>query len=218
MCFHSSDSNGVSSGRWDVPVTSGAAVVLWTLVMQRPVCVDAPTWLAGPTLASVDMAKASDMLERAEWRDCDEVTEARLYVEGLNAAARAWQEGGTQAALAPVRDRIARLEARARAGSRVASVAGMVLAAGVAAAQNEAAELALLLEQALALEDRLRAITSMGLPVVGAAEAAGDCWLRLYRYPEAVDAYLLATHVSDNARLAAKLRQARDGMVARTRR
>lgn len=129
----------------------------------------------------------------------DEV--AVLYMRGLIAARDAYGFGGSPESLAVVRSTIAALEARTPR-SRPTDIVVNVLKAAAAAAQSEREEMSLFLAQALQLETVQLAAREPGAPLVTAHEAAGDLWLRVFRYEDARQAYVKAlSQVGPTARV-----------------
>lgn len=193
------------------------AVFAVVLTLQDQPCTMARAILASAELREVqDVSEAVQRLQVAEVRSCDELGVAVAYLDGLIAAEAAWRAGGSPESLVPIRLRMAELSLYADRGSSAAAIARLVLGAQIAAAQNEAAEMALLLDQAVELEANDRVARRPVLAVVSALEAAGDCWLRLFRFPEAVAAYERARAVSPNNRVERALRRAQNGVRGRT--
>jgi hypothetical protein len=112
-----------------------------------------------------------------------------LYQRGLAAAAAAYREGGSDESLAPVRDAIAKLEALSGGKPGPAEIARLVLVAASAAAQSEREEMSAYLTHATEMELLQIAAGQPGAPGISALEAAGDLWLQVHRYDEAVRAY-----------------------------
>lgn len=188
------------------------ALAIALLVAQAP-CTDAG--LRRPDVR--DAASVDDALEavRRTSSGCESWRVVEAYLEGLLAAEQAWREGGSPSSLEPVRTRMRELSGFARAGSSVAELATMVLAAEAAAAQNEMAEMVILFEQAAALELQQRLAGADELPVVSVHEAAGECWLRLFRYDEAARAFARVRTEDRNPRVIAGEQRARAGMAQR---
>ena len=138
----------------------------------------------------------------------DEVEQ--LYVRGLAAAAEAYRQGGSDESLAPVREAIARLEAISQGRPGSAEITRLVLIAAAAAAQSEREEMAAYLTHATDMEVLQLAAGQPPAPAVAALEAAGDLWLQVHRYDDAVRAYeRAAAHLGMTARIAAGLAKAR---------
>jgi len=112
-----------------------------------------------------------------------------VYRRGWEAAEAAAKVGGATESLAPVRDAIALLDRMAGGTPGPAEIARYVLAAAADAAQDERDEMALFLEHAVALERTQLDAHQAAAPGVTAHEAAGDLWLRVYRYEDAKRAY-----------------------------
>lgn len=114
---------------------------------------------------------------------------AAVYARGLAAARDAYSQGGSAASLAPVRQAAAMLDQIAGGQPGPAEIARLVLLAAAAAAQNERPEMGAYLAQAADMEALQRDAGQPGAPGLSALEAAGDLWLRVYRYEDAVAAY-----------------------------
>ena len=112
-----------------------------------------------------------------------------VYLQGWDAAQAAARVGGSPESLAPVREAIATLERMAAGDHGPAEIARYVLAAAADAAQDERDEMAIFLEHAVALERAQLDARQPGAPAITAHEAAGDLWLRVYRYEDAKLAY-----------------------------
>ncbi len=194
-------------------------VLAMVLMLQVSPCATVRAGLASAELREVPTVSEAVRRLRAEpAAACDELGVAVAYLNGLIAAEAAWRAGGGPESLTPVQLHMAELSLFAARGSSSATLARLVLGAQIAAAQNEAGEMALLLERAVELEAIDRIAGRPPLAVVSALEATGDCWLRLYRFPEAVSAYERAMSVSPNPRVSESLRRARAGAMERTRR
>jgi hypothetical protein len=139
--------------------------------------------------AEFDVAGAAMLLEAAAQRGDAAAQIAAVYVHGLIDARDASRQGGSPDSLVPVRDAIASLEmiAKGRAGS--AEIARLMLQAAAAAAQSEREEMRLYLDTAIRMETLQRAAGMPGAPMMPAGETAGDLWLQVHRYDEAVRAY-----------------------------
>jgi hypothetical protein len=112
-----------------------------------------------------------------------------IYRRGWDAAVAAARVGGSAESLAPVRDAIAELERLAGGAHGPAEIAGYVLRAAADAAQDERDEMALFLVHAIDLERAQLDARQPGAPGITAHEAAGELWLRVRRYEEALRAY-----------------------------
>jgi hypothetical protein len=139
-----------------------------------------------------DCSPGSPLLLRDETAQaCAQGEVAVLYLRGLVAAREAYAFGGSPESLAAVRTTIATLESRTPR-SRQADIVVNVLKAAAAAAQSERDEMALFLAQAIQIETLQVAAGEPGAPLITAQEAAGDLWLRVFRYEDARQAYLKA--------------------------
>lgn len=124
---------------------------------------------------------------------------AALFARGLGAARAAWPGGASPEAeiarrAAESLDRLAQAEGR----QGRAELARVLVLAGIAAAQEERDELAVLLTHAMDLASDAEGdadTPASGLPAlpVPLQEVAGDLWLQVDRYEEAVTAYAMAT-------------------------
>ena len=112
-----------------------------------------------------------------------------VYLRGWEAAREAARVGGSAESLVPVREAIAALERLAGGTHGPAEIATYVLRAAADAAQDERDEMALFLAQAVDLEHAQLEARQPGAPGITAHEAAGELWLRVRRYEEAVRAY-----------------------------
>ncbi len=117
---------------------------------------------------------------------------ASLYTQGLADARAAFVKGAPPESLAPVRQAIAALGNISQERPGPAEIARLTLQAAAAAAQSERDEMALYLEQATRMERLQFEAGQPGAPVVSAHEVAGDLWLQVFRYDDAVRAYLRA--------------------------
>ena len=115
-----------------------------------------------------------------------------LYLKGLADARAAFEKGAPPESLAPVREAIAALGTISQERPGPAEIARLTLQAAAAAAQSERDEMALYLEQATRMERLQFEARQPGAPVVSAHEVAGDLWLQVFRYEDAVRAYLRA--------------------------
>jgi hypothetical protein len=136
-----------------------------------------------------------------------------VYLRGWDAAEAAARVGGSPESLAPVRDAIATLERMAGGFHGPAEIARFVLAAAADAAQDERDEMELFLTHAVELERVQLDAHQPGAPVITAHEAAGDLWLRVYRYDEAKTAYEHAKAViGSTPRIESGLARAQDAL------
>lgn len=154
---------------------------------------------AGAVADSLVEMLARRALERRRWDEAMAVPEsslslqsrsAALFSRGLGAARMAWPGGqaGPIAAAQRAAQRLERL-ARAEGPSGRAAVARTLVLAAVAAAQEERDELELLLAHAIELDPDAShgdVLPSLPLPVL---EVAGDLWLQVDRYDDAVREY-----------------------------
>ena len=133
-----------------------------------------------------------------------------LYLRGFAAAVAAYKQGGSDESLAPVRDAIAALDALADGRPGPAEIARLVLVAAAAAAQSEREEMGAYLTHATEMEMLQLAAGQQGAPGLSALEAAGDLWLQVHRYDDAVQAYeRAAKQFGMTPRIAAGLAKAR---------
>ena len=139
--------------------------------------------------AEFDLPGASDLLRVTADRGDRGAEVGLIYIRGLVAAREAFREGGTAAALAPVREAIESLGTIAQGRRGSAEIARLVLQAAAAAAQSEREEMRLYLETAVQMELVQGAAGLPGAPLVTAAEIAGDLWFRVGRYEDAQVAY-----------------------------
>lgn len=136
-----------------------------------------------------DIAGAADVFFAGSGQLCVEAELAGHYLRGLLAARAAYRDGGTAASLAPTRLAMASIDARADRAPAFAAIARAVLQAAAAAAQSERDEMALFLEHAVRLEAIQIEAGENPLPVATAHDVAGDLWLQVHRYDEALQAY-----------------------------
>jgi tetratricopeptide (TPR) repeat protein len=120
---------------------------------------------------------------------------AGIYLEGLSAAANAYNDGGSPESLVPVAKAIEALDKLAGRTPGPAEIARLVLQAAVAAAQSEREEMGAFLVHATEMEVLQLAAGQPGAPGVSALEMAGDLWLRVHRYEDAKRAYQRAADV-----------------------
>ena len=118
-----------------------------------------------------------------------------VYRRGWEAAEAAARVGGSPESLAPVREAIALLDQMTGGAHGAAEVARYVLAAAADAAQDERDQMALFLDHAVALERAQLDAHQPAAPGITAHEAAGELWLRVYRYEDAQRAYQRAKAV-----------------------
>ena len=136
-----------------------------------------------------------------------------VYVSGWDAAQDASRVGGSAESLAPVSEAIAMLDRMARGAHGPAEIARYVLAAAADAAQDERDEMALFLNHAVTLERAQLDARQPGAPSITAHEAAGDLWLRVYRYEDAKLAYERAKAViGSTPRIEAGLTRVEDAL------
>ena len=112
-----------------------------------------------------------------------------LYTRGLADAHAAFAKGAPPESLAPVREAIAALLKISGERPGPAEIARLTLHAAAAGAQSERDEMALYLDQATRMEVLQREAGQPGAPGVSALEVAGDLWLQVFRYDEAITAY-----------------------------
>jgi hypothetical protein len=139
--------------------------------------------------AEFDLAGAAAQLEAESVAGCEAAEVGIRYARGLMAAQEAFRQGGSFESLAPVRQAIAGLDAISKGRPGAAAIARLVLQAASAAAQSESDEMRLYLESAIQMESLQRAAGQPGVPLVSAAETAGELWLQLHRYDEARRAF-----------------------------
>ena len=118
-----------------------------------------------------------------------------VYLRGWEAAREAARVGGSPESLAPVREAIAELERLAGGAHGPAEISMFVLRAAADAAQDEREEMALFLAHAVDLEREQLDAGQPGAPAITAHEAAGELWLRVRRYEDALRAYQHARSV-----------------------
>ena len=166
------------------------ALFLAVALAQAPACSSDALALvkaANDRAAVFDLAGAAQRLQSAVISGCADAEVPFIYVRGWIAAREAYRHGGSAESLRPVLQAIARLQAIGSAGP--AQIAARVLQAAAAAAQSERDELALMIDYAVLLEGRNLSARLPGLPIQSAHEAAGELWLEVYRYDEALRAY-----------------------------
>ena len=133
-----------------------------------------------------------------------------LYLRGFAAAVEANAQGGSDESLAPVRDAMAALEMLSGGRPGPAEIARLVLVAAAAAAQSEREEMGAYLAHAIDMEMLQVAAGQRGAPGLSALEAAGDLWLQVHRYDDAIRAYQrAAAQFGMTPRIAASLAKAR---------
>lgn len=195
------------------------SVTLLAVLVQTMPCLEAVSVLRRADVREASsVQQALDTVRRLKADACEPLGVAEAYLAGLVAAEQAWRDGGSPASLELVKGRMRELAVFAGRGSSLAELAGTVLAAQAAAAQNEMAEMVLLFEQASALELQRRLAGAEELPVVPVAEAQGECWLRLFRYRDAAAAFARVRAVDRNPRVAAGERRAMAAIEASRRR
>jgi hypothetical protein len=94
----------------------------------------------------------------------------------------------------PVTQAIMELERYAAMNPR-AELLRVTLMAAAAAAQSERSDMALLLEQAVTLEEKMVATSGTSAPGVTAHEVAGDLWLQVHRFDSSRAAYQRASEL-----------------------
>ena len=166
------------------------ALFLAVALAQGPAC--SPDALAlikaaNDRAAAFDLSGAAQRLQSAVISGCADAEVPWLYLRGWIAAREAYRHGGSPESLRPVLQAIAKLQAIGASGP--AQMASLVLQAAAAAAQSERDELALMIDYAVLLEGRNLSARLPGLPILTAHEAAGELWLQVYRYDEALRAY-----------------------------
>jgi len=163
-------------------------VLLMTVALNQTPCADAEALImaAGERVALLDVQGAAARLTSR--RACEDVAVAYWYLRGLTAAREAYRYGGSPESLEPVKLAIDEL-ASSSSQTRAAEIARIVLMAASAAAQSEREEMGLLLDHAIALERQQRAAGLPGAPLLTAQEVAGDLWLQVHRFDEALRAY-----------------------------
>lgn len=140
----------------------------------------------------VDCSAGSAVLVRDDTlQACARDQASALYARGLAEARAAYAVGGSPESLTILRSTIGALQALTPR-SRQVDIAVNVLQAAAAAAQSERDEMALYLDQAVQIETIQLAAGEPGAPLVSAHEAAGDLWLRVYRFEDARRSYRLA--------------------------
>jgi hypothetical protein len=133
-----------------------------------------------------------------------------LYLRGFAAAVEAYDQGGSDESLVVVRDAIAALEKVSGGKPGPAEIARLVLVAAAAAAQSEREEMGAYLTHATDMEMLQIAAGQPGAPGISALEAAGDLWLQVHGFDEAIRAYERAAAVLGmTPRIAAGLSKAR---------
>jgi hypothetical protein len=182
------------------------AVALFAAVMSQDVC-NAALIEARARAMAFDTDGAIARLRAGANAGCD-VEVALAFLQGLAAGRTAATRGGDEPSLQPLRTQIAAIERRAVAASPD-SIAALVLRAAAAAAQSELGELLAYISQALQ-EERARGARGLqGAPIISAHEVAGELWLEVHRYDDAVAAFRTARGASgDTPRLTAGLARA----------
>jgi hypothetical protein len=169
------------------------ALLLLTLA-QDPQCSPEAAALmrtAAERAALFDLAGAVQRMQAAARSGCAEAMLPALYLRGWMAARDAYRVGGSPDALRPVLQSIAALQ-DTLGTSGLPHIAALVLQAAAAAAQSERDDVALMINYAVELEDRMLTAKRPGLPMITAHEAAGDLWLQVHRYDDARRAYMTA--------------------------
>jgi len=124
--------------------------------------------------------------------DCDEAAGAAEYLEGLIGGAEAAEHGGTVDSLRDVRSATHALSRRSERGDRRWEAASIALRAVAAASQQERAEMAVYLTEAMRIEGLLLTARLPGVPLITVHELAGDLWLQVHQFADARAAYLRA--------------------------
>ena len=171
-------------------------VLFLALLAQAPACgADEVSAMAdaGRSVRGFDLAGAVERLERTS-SGCETTRIALLYFRGLQAARAAYPNGGDDVSLMPVTQTITELERYAATNPR-AELLRVTLMAAAAAAQSERSDMALLLEQATTLEEKMFATSGTGAPGVTAHEVAGDLWFQVHRFEMARAAYQRASEL-----------------------
>ncbi|MBM3819501.1 MAG: hypothetical protein FJW14_10885, partial [Acidimicrobiia bacterium] len=115
-----------------------------------------------------------------------------IYTKGLADARAAFEKGAPPESLVPVREAIAALLKISGERPAQAEIARLTLQAAAAGAQSERDEMTLYLDQATRMEILQLEAKQPGAPGVSALEVAGDLWLQVFRYDEAIEAYARA--------------------------
>jgi hydroxypyruvate isomerase len=166
--------------------------------------------MPGPVVVLLVLATQGGPCRTAACTDAEVET---VYRRGWEAAEAAAKVGGSTESLAPVRDAIALLDRMAGGTPGPAEIARYVLAAAADAAQDERDEMALFLEHAVALERTQLDAHQSAAPGITAHEAAGELWLRVYRYEDAKRAYERARAViGSTPRIESGLARAEDAL------
>ena len=156
---------------------------------------------------AMDTAGALARLRTAAAAGCD-VEVPVAFMQGLLEGRAATARGGDEASLRPWRALVATIERRAAPGSPE-EIAVLLLRAATAAAQNERDEMFAYLSQALQIERARGAKGVPGAPILSAHEVAGELWLDVHRYDDAVAAFRTARGaIGDSPRLTAGLARA----------
>lgn len=138
-----------------------------------------------------------------------------LYAKGLADARAAFGKGAPPESLVPVREAIAALLKISEERPGQAEIARLTLQAAAAGAQSEREEMALYLDQATRMEVLQLEAKQPGAPGVSALEVAGDLWLQVFRYDEAIKAYeRAAQYLGETPRLREGLARARARLKA----
>ena len=184
-------------------------VAVLAAVMSQDICASALVE-ARALAVRMDTDGAVARLEAGARSGCDmEVPVA--FLKGLAAGRAASARGGDEASLRPLTDLIAVIDQRAQPGSPE-EIAALLLHAAAAAAQSERDELFAYLAQALQVERARGARGLAGAPILTAHELAGELWLEVHRYDDAVAAFRIARGASgDSPRLTTGLARALAG-------
>jgi hypothetical protein len=145
-----------------------------------------------------------------------EATEVEaIYARGLADARAAFEQGAPPESLVPVREAIAALLKISQERPGQAEIARLTLQAAAAGAQSEREEMALYLDQATRMEILQLDAGQRGAPGVSALEVAGDLWMQVFRYDEAITAYeRAARYVGTTPRIRDGLARARARLKA----
>jgi hypothetical protein len=181
-------------------------VAVLAAVMSQDICGSA-LGEARALAVRMDTEGAVIRLEAGAKSGCD-VDVAVAFLKALAAGRAAWARGGDEASLRPLKELIAVIEQRTQPGSPE-EIAVLLIRATAAAAQNERDELFAYLSQALQVERARGARGLSGAPILTAHELAGELWLDVHRYDDAVAAFRIARGASgDSPRLVAGLARA----------
>ena len=182
------------------------AVAVLAAVMSQDICASV-LGEARALAVRMDTEGAVVRLEAGAGSGCD-VEVPIAFLRALAAGRAAWARGGDEASLRPLKDLIAVIERRTQPESPE-EIAVLLIRAAAAAAQNERDELFAYLSQALQVERARGARGLAGAPILTAHELAGEFWLAVHRYDDAVAAFRIARGaIGDSPRLVAGLARA----------